>query len=62
MKGNNNTIMIGKTTVSSKNDAENIVRKLLESNLIACGEIEGQFQLFIDGTKKLLKVMNGEYV
>ena len=55
MKGNNNTIMIGKTTVSSKKDAENIVRKLLESNLIACGEIEGPISTIYRWNEKIVE-------
>ena len=38
---NNTNIMIGWTTVSSQEDAEKIVKKLLELNLIACGQING---------------------
>lgn len=36
-----NEIMIGLTTVSKRDDAISLIRKLLESKLIACGQIEG---------------------
>jgi len=40
---NNRTdeILIGLTTVSQKDEASTLVELLLESNLIACGQIEG---------------------
>ena len=34
-------ILIGLTTVSKKDEATSLVEKLLELNLIACGQIEG---------------------
>jgi periplasmic divalent cation tolerance protein len=43
IKGNNDIIMVGWTTVTSQKDARNMVHNLLESKLIACGEIEGPF-------------------
>jgi len=54
-KGTNNTIMIGMTTLSSKKDAQNIVHKLLESNLIACGEIEGPFLTIYRWDEKIVE-------
>jgi hypothetical protein len=55
--------MVGWTTVTSQKDARNMVHNLLESKLIACGEIEGPFlnDLSMEA-KKMLKMMNGEYV
>lgn len=36
-----NVIILGWTTVSSKEDGQEIIRKLFDLKLISCGEIEG---------------------
>ena len=60
MKGKNNIIMVGWTTVASQKDARNMVHNLLVSKLIACGEIEGPFSTIYLGSEKMLKMKNEE--
>jgi len=52
MKGKNNIIMVGWTTVASQKDARNMDHNLLVSKLIACGVIEGPFSTIYLGSKK----------
>ena len=52
MKGKNNIIMVGWTTVASQKDARNMVHNLLVTKLIACGEIEGPFSTIYLGSEK----------
>jgi hypothetical protein len=52
MKGKNNIIMVGWTTVASQKDARNMVHNLLVSKLIACGEIECPFSTIYLGSEK----------
>ena len=55
MNGKNDIIMVGWTTVTSKKDAQNIVHNLLESKLIACGEIEGPYTAIYRWNGKIVK-------
>ena len=55
MKGKNDIIMVGWTTVTSQKDARNMVHNLLESKLIACGEIEGPFSTIYRWNEKIVE-------
>ena len=55
MKGKNDIIMVGWTTVASQKDARNKVHNLLESKLIACGEIEGPFSTIYLWNKNIVE-------
>ena len=60
MKGNNNTIMVGMTTGSSTKVAQNIVRELLNKNLVRLG-IEVLFSTFYSWNEKMFKLNNVKY-
>ena len=55
MKGKDDIIMVGWTTVTSQKDAQNMVHSLLESKLIACGEIEGPFSTIYRWNEKIVE-------
>lgn len=56
MKRTNKTIvMVGWTTVSSKEDAVKIIEELVQKNLIACGQVSGPIESYYKWDERVIK-------